>query len=200
MRGHEGRVFSVGWSPLQPHIVFSASEDQTARMWDYSAQPDRAPPGFEPTFYCYQVLIPNVGKPKPKKKSEQKEKNEGVQEIISKVEEAESQTDPQPTTTTTPATTTSAATPESPKIITSAYEQQGSEHKESSREMYKIETRKAETKIDQPQIVKKPAPELEHKESVKKKEHKSKTAFPHLASEEVFFSFFDRLYSIFRLT
>jgi WD40 repeat protein len=45
MRGHEGRVFSVGWSPMNPKIVFSAGDDQSARMWDYTEQPDQAPPG-----------------------------------------------------------------------------------------------------------------------------------------------------------
>ena len=46
MRGHEGRVFSVAWSPLLPHLVFSAAEDQSARSWDYTSQPDQVPPGI----------------------------------------------------------------------------------------------------------------------------------------------------------
>ena len=36
----------MAWSPLLPHLVFSAAEDQSARSWDYTSQPDQVPPGI----------------------------------------------------------------------------------------------------------------------------------------------------------
>lgn len=51
MRGHEGRVFSVAWSLLDPKTIFSASDDQSARAWLYDSQPDSMPPGINKLFF-----------------------------------------------------------------------------------------------------------------------------------------------------
>lgn len=32
--GHAKRSFSAVWSPLQPHLLLSGSDDATARVWD----------------------------------------------------------------------------------------------------------------------------------------------------------------------
>ncbi|KAM9958815.1 hypothetical protein ACTFIW_012404 [Dictyostelium discoideum] len=39
MRGHDGRVFTVCWSLLDPNLLVSGGEDQTVRLWNYSTQP-----------------------------------------------------------------------------------------------------------------------------------------------------------------
>ena len=44
LRGHDGRVLTVAWSPTYPQLVYSAGEDQSVRVWDISCQPDREPP------------------------------------------------------------------------------------------------------------------------------------------------------------
>jgi hypothetical protein len=39
LRGHEGRVLCVRWSPANPQLLFTASDDQTVRCWDVTRWP-----------------------------------------------------------------------------------------------------------------------------------------------------------------
>ena len=43
-RGHTGRVLTVSWSGVSPHVVLSGSADQSMYMWDYTRCAHRSPP------------------------------------------------------------------------------------------------------------------------------------------------------------
>lgn len=49
LRGHQGRVLGVAWSSASAAVAFSASDDQSVRLWDLARTPSHtAPPDAPP--------------------------------------------------------------------------------------------------------------------------------------------------------
>ena len=52
IRGHGGRIFRIAWSKSSDHLIHSASEDKTIRMWNVSTREENQKSVHSPNTRC----------------------------------------------------------------------------------------------------------------------------------------------------